>query len=339
MLGYVNFPVWLRPEVIPGIPIRWYGLMYLLAFFITFQLFFFIAVKEKRLNTDKDTILNLFFWGVLAVLIGGRVFSVLIYDPTRYYLDNPVQIIFPFQRIGERLKFTGLQGMSYHGGLLGALLATVIYSRLKGLNALRVVDLMAVSAPLGYTFGRLGNFINGELYGRITTSKIGMIFPNAPSYSINEDWVQSVVRQAGMQVEESKQFVNLPRFPSQLFEAFFEGVFLWLVLWLLLRKWRGFPGYLTGLYFIGYGIIRFIIEYYREPDAGIGFPLAFRSLNNPAEFSVFNFTTGQVLSFIMVGIGLVWFTGFYFLDQRIHTKSKELVNSTNKLRKVRRKLR
>ena len=339
MIGYVNFPAWLRPEVISGFPIRWYGLMYLLAFFITFQLFFFIAVKERRLNTDKDTILNLFFWGVLAVLIGGRIFSVLIYDPTGYYLDNPVQIIFPFQRIGERLKFTGLQGMSYHGGLLGALVATVIYSRVKGLNPLKVIDLIAASAPLGYTFGRLGNFINGELYGRITTSKIGMVFPDAPSYSINEDWVQIAAKEAGIQLEESDQLINLPRFPSQLFEAFFEGVFLWAVLWLLLRNWRGFPGYLFSLYFIGYGIVRFFAEYFREPDAGLGFPIAFTSVNNPLEFSVFNFTTGQVLSFIMVGLGVTCFIGFYVFDKRIQVRLEEPVISTNKSRKVRRKLR
>ena len=113
--------------------------------------------------------------------------------------------------------------MSYHGGLFGALAATLIYSRLKGLDSLKAADLMAASSPLGYTFGRLGNFINGELYGRITTSEIGMIFPNAPSYSLDEGWVQVVVEEIGMQVDDTKHFVNLPRFPSQLFEAFFEG--------------------------------------------------------------------------------------------------------------------
>jgi phosphatidylglycerol:prolipoprotein diacylglycerol transferase len=323
MVGYLAFPDWLRPEIIPGLPIRWYGLMYLVAFAITCRLFLRMAVKEGALDVDRDTVLNLFFWGIIGVLIGGRLFSVLIYDPTGHYLRNPLQIIVPFQRIGERTVFTGLQGMSYHGGLVGALVAVLLYSRRKGLNVLRVADMIAVSAPLGYTFGRLGNFINGELYGRVTDSPIGMVFPQAlqnnDGQQVRLDWVREMADAIGMEIADGVQRINLPRYPSQLFEAFFEGVFLWLILWFVLRKRSPFPGFLLGAYLIGYGLARFMVEYLREPDRGLGFPIELGAQAAPGAFSWLNFSTGQILSALMIAGGILALVLFNALARRTAT--------------------
>ena len=304
MIGYVEFPTWLRPEIIPGLPIRWYGLMYLVAFAFTYRLFLHLAVKRGELQSDRDAVLSLFFWGIVGVLLGGRLFSVLIYDPTGFYARNPLQIVFPFQRVDGALRFIGLQGMAYHGGLVGAAVAVVVYCRAKRLPVLHVVDLLAASAPLGYTFGRLGNFINGELYGRITSSPIGMVFPHAPEYPTSAPWVRELADEAGLAIAEGAALVNLPRYPSQLFEAFFEGVFLWALLWFVFRRWRPFPGFLATMYLIGYGVARFAVEYLREPDEGLGFPLSFVPVANPAQFSLWNFTTGQLLSAAMIVCGM-----------------------------------
>ena len=319
MIGYVEFPTWLRPEIIPGLPIRWYGLMYLVAFAITYGLFLHLTVKRGELEVNRDTVLSLFFWGIVGVLLGGRLFSVLIYDPTGFYARNPLQIVFPFQRVDGALRFIGLQGMSYHGGLVGAVVAVVVYCRVKRLPVLQVADLIATCAPLGYTFGRLGNFINGELYGRVTSSPIGVIFPQAPGYPTAEPWVRELAEDAGVALAEGAALVNLPRYPSQLFEAFFEGVFLWALLWFVFRKRRPFPGFLLGLYMIGYGVVRFAVEYLREPDEGMGFPLAFAPVANPAQFSPWNFTTGQLLcaAMIVCGIALLMiFASQPLTDQR-----------------------
>jgi phosphatidylglycerol:prolipoprotein diacylglycerol transferase len=304
MIGYVEFPTWLRPEIIPGFPIRWYGLMYLVAFACTYWLFLHLAVNRGELHSDRDTVLSLFFWGIVGVLLGGRLFSVLIYDPTGFYARNPLQIVFPFQRVDGALRFIGLQGMSYHGGLVGAITAVMVYCRVKRLPVLHVADLLAASAPLGYTFGRLGNFINGELYGRITSSPIGMVFPHAPEYPTSAPWVRELADEAGLAIADGAALVNLPRYPSQLFEAFFEGVFLWALLWFVFRRWRLFPGFLATMYLIGYGVARFAVEYLREPDEGLGFPLSFVPVANPAQFSLWNFTTGQLLSAAMVVCGM-----------------------------------
>lgn len=304
MIGYAEFPTWLRPEVIPGLPIRWYGLMYLVAFAVTYWLFVHLALKRGELRTDRDTVLSLFFWGIVGVLLGGRLFSVLIYDPTGFYLRNPLQIVFPFQRIDGALRFIGLQGMSYHGGLVGAVAAVLLFCRIKRLPMLQVADLLAASAPLGYTFGRLGNFINGELYGRVTSSPIGVIFPAAPHYPTGEPWVSELAAEAGLPIPEGAALINLPRYPSQLFEAFFEGVFLWALLWFVLRRRRPFPGFLLAMYVIGYGVVRFAVEYLREPDEGLGFPLSFAAAATPAQFSMWNFTTGQLLCAAMIVCGV-----------------------------------
>ena len=184
-----------------------------------------------------------------------------------YYLKHPLEIILPFS-FSSGVTFTGISGMSYHGGLIGAILAGWLYVRKAKLNWWDGVDLYVPVIPLGYTFGRLGNFINGELYGRVTTSSIGMYFPQAPTREL--------------------------RHPSQLYEAFFEGIFLFVLLWSI-RKINSPKGATLAFYLIGYGLVRFCIEYFRQPDDHLGFVWL-------------SFSMGQILCAAMVAAGI----GLYF---------------------------
>ena len=333
MISYLLYPSWIKPEIIPGLPIRWYGLMYLVAFLIAYWLFKY-QIKERKLKVNNDDVLNLFFWSIIGLLIGARAFAVTIYDPTGYYLHHPLQIILPFARVNGRLVFTGIQGMSYHGGLVGVLTAFIIYCRVKKINAREWGDMAVAAIPLGYTFGRLGNFINGELYGRVTTAPWGMIFPHAQKFSASQPWVRQFAAKVGINTA-GMSMVNLPRYPSQLFEAFFEGFFLWLVMWFILRKIKAFKGFLISCYIIGYGIIRFFIEYIREPDIGIGYPIQFVHLDNPIyQFSPWNFTTGQILNFIMIAGGVI----ALFIFKAVADKEKRAETVQNKDRLSARKL-
>ncbi|MEW5814112.1 MAG: prolipoprotein diacylglyceryl transferase [Spirochaetota bacterium] len=304
MLNYIPFPEWLHPEIIPGLPIRWYGFMYLVAFAIAYLLFIY-QVKEQKLNIKQDEIVNLFFWGIIGLLLGARLLATLLYDTTGRYLRNPLLIFWPFD---ESFQYVGLQGMSYHGGLLGAVIAVIIYCAVKKIDVLQWGDMLFAGIPLGYTFGRIGNFINGELYGRVATVPWGMVFPGAERFPAGEKWVQEIAGKAGLTITDMTQMVNLPRHPSQLYEAFFEGIFLWLILWFILRKRKTFKGFIMGMYVIGYGIVRFFIEYVREPDIGIGFPIKFVNIPNPTYLFItpWNFSTGQILCFMMIVGGVVF---------------------------------
>ncbi len=302
MLLAVNFPVWLSPEIIPGLPFRWYGLMYLFAFGVTYLLFR-KQVRERSYPLDEDGMSSLFFWTILGLLLGARIFATLVYDTSGVYLTKPWLVFWPF----DGTRFVGLQGMSYHGGLIGATLGVVAFSRSKHYRFRELGDLLAAGIPLGYTFGRLGNFINGELYGRVTTGPLGMIFPQAERFSVRLDWVRRVAEKTGIPIPAPDALLNLPRHPSQLYEAFFEGIVLWAILWFL-RNRKPFKGFLVGLYIIGYGAIRFVIEYFREPDADLGYRI--RLVQDgvpPALFSsLFNFSTGQILCFLMILGGALW---------------------------------
>ncbi len=303
MTLYLKYPSWISPEIIPGLPFRWYGLMYLIAFGVTYALFIY-QVKRRHLKFDADEVTSFFFWAIIGLLIGARIFSGIFYDPTGLYLHKPWLIFWPFD---EHMRFTGFQGMSYHGGLVGAIVATAIYARVRKLNLLLWGDMLVAGIPLGYTFGRLGNFINGELWGRVTTVPWGMVFPDAQRYPANLDWVTQVAHKTGIPIEFSNQLINLPRHPSQLYEAFFEGIVLWLILWFVLRKRDTFPGFMVCAYVIGYGLIRFIIEYFRQPDQGIGYVIRLSSAKVPPELlrTPFDFTMGQVLSFAMLVGGVI----------------------------------
>jgi phosphatidylglycerol:prolipoprotein diacylglycerol transferase len=298
----INYPSWLKPEIIPGLPLRWYSLMYIVAFGIAFFLYR-RQIRERRFPMTEEDLSSLFLWGILGLLLGARIFSTLVYETDSVYREKPWLVFWPF-RDG---KFTGLMGMSYHGGVIGGVLGVLGYCAVKRRDPREIADMYAASIPLGYTFGRLGNFINGELYGRITSGPLGMIFPDGFVTIQDRHWDGIVEAAAAMGISPSQGVLNLPRHPSQLYEALFEGVILWLVIWFW-RNRKPFKGFLAGLYLAGYGIFRFFIEYFREPDQALGYRIEFvKSAVSPAlSHPPFSFSTGQILSFGMVLAGIAW---------------------------------
>ena len=239
--------------------LRWYGLMYLVAFFVVWRLSVW-RINKGEISIKKDELEQLILWEFLGVVIGGRLGYVLFYD-LPFFIGHPLSIFLP-SLTNEGL---GLAGMSYHGGVIGAIVALVIFTRKKRINIWSLTDGIIPAVPLGFTFGRIGNFINGELYGRETSSSIGMYFPADP--------------------------YGLLRHPSQLYEAFFEGIVLFAILWSIRNKDK-FPGFLLAIYFIGYGFFRFFIEFFRQPDPQLGFVLL-------------GLTMGQLLCSAMIVAGAI----------------------------------
>src|SRR5208283_1495223 len=288
--------------------------MYLVAFGITYLLFMWQLRRKggggPPAAAEREAVLDMFFWAIVGLLVGARAFAVTIYDPSGYYLQHPLQIIIPFGRVDGRVRLTGIAGMSYHGGVVGGTIAIITYLKVKKLDVLGWGDMLVSGIPLGYTFGRLGNFINGELYGRITTAPWGMVFPNAESFPANQQWVRDFAASVGLPVPGTG-LVNLPRHPSQLYEAIFEGLALWLILWFIVRKRRPYKGFSIACYMLGYGVIRFFIEYVRQPDKGIGFggygyPITLVKLDNfYSQFTWFNFTTGQILNVLLIAAAII----------------------------------
>ncbi|WP_443737635.1 prolipoprotein diacylglyceryl transferase [Treponema sp.] len=321
---YINYPSWIHPEIFPGVPvlglIRWYGLMYIFAFGTAF-LVLKKLLKEGALDeissdgtlrkATEDDIFSFIATGIIFLLVGARIFSTLVYDTSRIYWKKPWLIFWPFNSSGQ---FTGLAGMSYHGGFIGGLIGMIFWCKKNKRQTLKWIDAMVTAIPLGYTFGRLGNFLNGELYGRITSAPWGIIFPQAERFSASFQWVKDFASKCNLQI--SSLLVNLPRHPSQLYEAFFEGLVLFSILWFL-RKKKPFDGFSGAIYTIGYGIFRFFIEYFREPDSDIGYRIA-SDTNAPLYLntSLFNISTGQILCLLMVlgGISLAIFS--YLLSKK-----------------------
>jgi len=321
---YIDYPSWLKPEIIPGLPIRWYALMYLVAFGITYLLFRY-QVKKRGLNITKEETGNFFTFVIISLLIGARILGTLGYDPEGYYWRNPWMIFWPF-RDGQ----FGFSGLSYHGGLIGALVGGIIYARWKKVDLVEWSDMVAFGVPLGYTFGRLGNFINGELYGRVTTAPWGVLFPNAAKLPVREAWVRDVMNQVGISNDSVVNgFVNLPRHPSQLYEAFSEGILIFLIFWIISMRCQCFKGFYLSMYIILYGLARFIVEYFRTPDKGMDFPIMLDQgaiidvsgniITSHLIVSPWNFTTGQIYSFLMIVGGLI---AFFFFKNKAQTNVK-----------------
>lgn len=241
--------------------LQYYGLMYIVAFAITYLLASYRIRREDRFGIDTEQLQGLMTAMIIGLIVGARLGYVIFYNFS-YYLHHPLEIILPFEFSGG-IRFTGITGMSYHGGLIGVVLASIIFVRNNRLAFFPMADLIVPCIPLGYTFGRLGNFINGELYGRVTTHPIGMFFPLAPGPG--------------------------RRHPSQLYEAFFEGFFLFIVLWTVKRRVTT-RGAMLALYLMGYGLVRFFIEYARQPDAQLGFVFL-------------SFSMGQMLCMAMILAG------------------------------------
>ena len=299
---FINYPSWISPYVIKGLPIRWYAVMYVFAFATAYILFMGLLKEKENRDIKKESAEDLFIYCVIGLLIGARLGSCLFYDDALYYLSHPWLVFWPF-RNGE---FVGLPGMSYHGGVIGAIVAGLIYTKVKKISFLRFADLITSAIPFAYTWGRLGNFINGELYGRVTTSRMGMVFPTAERFSTTHQWVRSVADTVGI-VYSPGDYVNLPRWPSQLFEAFIEGIVLGIIIWFVVRKIKKkrnmADGTILASYLMGYGLIRFILEYFRQPDSDIGYVIG-HSSNIYLFESVLNISKGQVFCLLMVIGGL-----------------------------------
>lgn len=241
--------------------VRWYGLMYLVGFIL------FLVVGRARIRQphisgqgwkpqDLDDML---FYGVLGVILGGRLGYVLFYKPD-FYFAHPLEIF----KVWEG-------GMSFHGGFLGVIVAMWLFTRRHGHTWLQGTDLIAPMVPLGLAAGRLGNFINGELWGRVTSPNLpwAMMFPQA--WQEDATWLPAHPKEAldwGLQAVY-QQYHMLPRHPSQLYEFALEGVSLFVILWCYARKARP-AGAVSGLFLIGYGLFRFLVEFTREPDNFLG---------------------------------------------------------------------
>jgi phosphatidylglycerol---prolipoprotein diacylglyceryl transferase len=270
-----NLPAQISPTLfgIGSFQLRYYSLMYIVAFTVVYFLVLY-RIKKENFEYSPEIIQDYMVWAMMGVIIGGRLGYVLFYN-FGYYWQHPLEIILPFD-FSNGMKFTGLSGMSYHGGAIGVAAVSVYFCIKRKINFWRFADLFAPAVPLGYTFGRIGNFINSELFGRVTAVPWGMYFPLDPTQKL--------------------------RHPSQLYEAFFEGIVLFALLWLI-RKKGSFDGFLLGIYICGYGLVRFIIEFFREPDYQLGFVLGFLSM-------------GQVLCLMMISGGLALLLGRKIMSQR-----------------------
>jgi phosphatidylglycerol:prolipoprotein diacylglycerol transferase len=236
--------------------VRWYALAYIAGLLMGWRYCLILADRPPRLVERRD-IDDFLVWATLGVVLGGRIGYVLFYQPG-YYLQHPVEALYLWHG-----------GMSFHGGALGVTLAILLFTRARGLAVLAFSDIIAEAIPIGLFFGRIANFINGELFGRETDVPWAMVFPNGGP---------------------------MPRHPSQLYEAVCEGLLLFLLL--LFAEYRGArrrPGIVTGLFLIGYAMARMSGELFRQPDAQLGFLL-------------FGTTMGQLLSIpvLIAGLFLIW---------------------------------
>ena len=231
------------------IQIHWYGLMYLLGFSGAWWLG---RLRADRFGWTAVEVEDLLFYGAIGVIVGGRLGYSLFYDLPAL-IDNPLNLFKVWQG-----------GMSFHGGLLGVVVAFGFFARATGKSYFSISDFIVPMVPVGLFFGRIGNFINGELWGKISDVPWAMIFPNAGP---------------------------LARHPSQLYEAMLEGVLLFLILWIYSAKPKP-PGAVSGLFLLGYGFFRFVVEFVRVPDQQYGYLL------------LDWITMGQILSLPMIMIGL-----------------------------------
>lgn len=245
------------------VQIHWYGLTYLVAF----ALFLFLAIRRVQLPhyvaagwTRRD-VEDMLFYGVLGVIVGGRLGYALFYKPG-YYLSHPLEALMIWKG-----------GMSFHGGLIGVMVALALFAATRKRPFLQVMDVVAPCVPTGYASGRMGNFINGELWGRAADPSLpwAMVFPQSGSL--------------------------LPRHPSQLYQLALEGLLLFVLLWIYARRERA-TGQVGAAFVFGYGVLRFISEYFREPDSFLG-------------LLALNMSMGQWLCVPMIlgGAGLWWWCG------------------------------
>jgi phosphatidylglycerol---prolipoprotein diacylglyceryl transferase len=236
--------------------IRWYALAYMAGFILGWRYCILLSRRFGAPPTEAH-LDDFLLWAGVGVILGGRLGFVLFYN-AEYFFANPLEIL---------KVWSG--GMSFHGGFLGVVLATLLFARHQGWSPFRLGDLLACASPIGLFLGRIANFVNAELWGRPTAADWGVIFPGPLAGGV-------------------------PRHPSQLYEAALEGLLLFIILALLARRPAVFQrtGTLTAIFLIGYGLSRIIAEFFREPDLHIG-------------YLAFGVTMGQLLSIPMVLVGLV----------------------------------
>lgn len=222
-----------------GFAVHWYGIMYALAL-ITAVIAAHWIVKKDKIDISKDILDSYIFWVEIGVILGARLGYIVFYDPnTSYYLTHPWQIFNPFDQNGN---FIGISGMSYHGAVIGFIIASLLYCRKYKVSFLLLSDIGAIAIPLGYIFGRIGNFVNQELVGRVTDVPWGI-------------YVDGVLRH-----------------PSAIYEALLEGLLVFIIIYVF-RKKKQFDGQLGMLYVILYSITRSFAEIFRQPDPQLGFLL------------------------------------------------------------------
>jgi phosphatidylglycerol:prolipoprotein diacylglycerol transferase len=249
--------------------VRWYGLMYLLGFACAY-LVIRSELKRKHGPIPVESADDLLFYLIVGMLIGARLGYAIFYN-LGTYVAAPWEIFFIWHG-----------GMSFHGGLVGMVIAGIIFSRRRNAPFMELADIGALAAPIGLMLGRIGNFINGELYGRVTAVPWGIVFPGGG---------------------------DLPRHPSQLYEALFEGPFLFAFLWWLRVRIKR-PGEVLATFLLSYGIIRFVVELFREPDPQLGFIA--RGL-----------TMGQILCLFMIAAGIGLFMYFRRISAGKATESHD----------------
>ena len=256
MIQYPNIPKYFLK--IGNIEFRWYGLMYFLAFVISYLILKYLSKTKKflSLKIDKSKLLDILFYGILGVIIGGRLGYILFYN-LEYYINAPLKIFYIWEG-----------GMSFHGGFIGVVIFEYLFALKNKLNILKFADYLILPVPIGLALGRLGNFINGELFGRVT---------NVP-WCMNFSSIQSSA--------------SLCRHPSQIYEFFLEGMLLFFILWVFRNKLKK-DGHVFILFIILYSVFRFFVEFFREPDINLGFVF------------LETYTMGQVLSFFMFIVGIL----------------------------------
>ncbi|HEX8948441.1 MAG TPA: prolipoprotein diacylglyceryl transferase [Dissulfurispiraceae bacterium] len=256
----ISYPQ-INPEIVRVGPlaVRWYGMMYLAGFAASYLLVKY-QIKKKGQALEKDFVESLYSYLILGLLLGARLGYVVFYN-LAYYVQHPLEVFAVWHG-----------GMSFHGGLIGSIAAGILFCRSARVDFWLLADFVIATAPIGLGLGRLGNFINGELYGRPSDVPWAMVFPTGGP---------------------------LPRHPSQLYELFLEGVVLFTVLWMLRSRKMG-PGTLTAVFIMLYGLFRFVVEFFREPDPQLGYIIGGI------------FTMGQALSASMIVAGAV----IYYLRKR-----------------------
>ena len=239
------------------IVIRWYSLAYILGILIGWwygKKIIFNKIKNNNINCKLEDFDDLITYLVISIIIGGRAGYVFFYNPG-FYLENPIDIL----KIWEG-------GMSFHGALIGIIIGTYLFSTKRKINTLFFLDIIACVAPIGIFLGRIANFINGELIGKVSSVPWSVIFPKID---------------------------NMPRHPSQLYEAFLEGIILFIIINILILRKNYKKGLCSSVFLISYGVLRIISEFFREPDIQLGYFFNFLSM-------------GSLLSFFMIIIGFLF---------------------------------